>query len=100
MEKPELAWAAGFYEGEGSCFRTARNQIGLDIGQRNLEPVTRFQVLFPFMRITQQTVTGRPFYHVRSSKFEHVQEVAAYLWSFLSREKKDQIKRALTGGAV
>ena len=42
----DIAWAAGFYEGEGSCKRTGREGCQMHIGQKQRWPLERMQSLF------------------------------------------------------
>jgi len=40
----EVAWAAGFYDGEGNCcYNQATGAICLSVAQSDLEPLERFQ---------------------------------------------------------
>ena len=108
----ELAWAAGFFDGEGhaaSQNRTRNIKIGgrqsftniiLDIRQVNPYVLHRFQdavggighIYGPFPR--KDNPNGRPVYFYSVTKSEHCQAVIAMLWKWLSPVKRAQVKAA------
>lgn len=100
-DREELAWAAGFWDGEG-CTTTQRHKnsknIHLSVSQVFLPNLERFQrAVGGLGKIYGPTIqpNRRPIYCWMTGKFEHAQAVMAMLWSFLTQEKRDQYKRVL-----
>jgi len=105
LNREELAWAAGFYDGEGCLFFNRINRsVGIDVSQTSTtgEPpgtLTRFQnavggigkIYGPYNKHDN----GKPVYSFRVGKFERVQAIIAMLWLFLGQVKRDQAKDAL-----
>lgn len=104
----ELAWAAGFFDGEGcttfamSKTRKTRNNkpyplLFIDIGQVDRRPLDRF-----LEAVGEGNVNGpydgkgkrQDFYHFKSSSTK-VYSILQKLWPYLSDPKKDQAVRAL-----
>lgn len=96
-----LAWAAGFFDGEGSTTLYAKSRKSMDavrvpcltITQCRRATLERFQsVVFEMGRIygPYQKVRGRPQYLWRTTQFRHAQAVIALLWRFLTPEKQEQ----------
>jgi hypothetical protein len=55
----EVAWAAGFFDGEGSClYDKATGAICLSVSQSDLEPIERFQSALGVGRIFGPYVSG------------------------------------------
>jgi hypothetical protein len=106
LDREQLAWAAGFYDGEGSLsciwqlnangkyYRYLRMQLD------QIEPTTlqRFQkalgggvIYGPYApRIAHHS----PHWHWSLTSFEQVQHATCLLWSWLSEPKKAQAKLA------
>lgn len=99
----ELAWAAGFLDGEG-CFSTMTNRRGkvrnyplLTISQRE-----RY-VLDRFMKAVGEGYVNGPYnkdkgagaYYYRVNGYEKVLRVAKLLWPYLSPVKRAQARRVL-----
>lgn len=92
--REEIAWAAGFFEGEGCISPRRDGTITVSIGQNweNVESLRRFcdalgigSLYGPYVR------TGyRPYGQVHLHSFEYAQAVIAMLWPWLSRSRKDQ----------
>lgn len=102
MNTHELAWAAGFFDGEG-CFqfniepiKKGRNvtsrRIGCRINQISDIPLVRFQAAIACGQVAQYgfTTTGKPFYSFTTGSFENVQAIIAKLWKYLSKPKREQ----------
>lgn len=100
--REDLAWAAGFFDGEG--------HIGLaTTGAKKLNRHLHIQVVQteegPLERL--QTIIGgklygpyphgkrKPYKQLHIDKFEDVQHVVCLLWPWLSRPKREQVKNAL-----
>ena len=110
MDKLELAWAAGFFDGEGYArLRTTQRPNGkyrhavLAVAQIDIRPLERFQnavlglgkINGPYGPYPSQTKNSSPQYRWETAKFEHVQAVVALLWNFLSEPKKEQILKSI-----
>jgi len=99
----EIAWAAGFFDGEGSTGCSWREkkrdrQLRLSISQVNKDNLLRFQnatgnlghILGPYQR------PGRkPIWAYRIDTAKGVKAIIGILWPFLSKEKRQQATVAL-----
>ncbi len=100
----ELAWAAGFFDGEGSTgtydrrFKGGRLNVNLSVPQNDLDILKRFQEAIggvgrtygPYFR------KSKPGSYVFQTKsFESIQFILAQLWPWLTPEKKNQGAKAL-----
>ena len=102
--REDLAWAAGFFDGEGStcgqlypsAIKQGRSTFSpvLQVPQIDRQRLERFQVAvggLGTIAIHNRTPDGDPYMSVwRTSRFEHVQAVLAMLWPFLSVPKRQQ----------
>lgn len=103
MQTHELAWAAGFFDGEGHirCDRgTVKGKlyprITLHAPQRDTRVLERMvkalgrgKVLGPYNN------NGGPIYHFHVCNFEDVQMSVASMWPWLSPVKREQAAAAL-----
>lgn len=103
--REELAWAAGFFDGEGCCrarrhgtlAKTPRRfQLVLDVSQKDRRVLDRFRravgvgaVYGPYR------APHRVQYHFATTDFEACQAVIAMLWSWLGPLKREQARVAL-----
>lgn len=96
----ELAWAAGFFDGEGCT--TARyvksdrirpGDLRIAVVQTDLEVLRRFHraVLGCGSIRTRRVARGKPMWVWCAQSFEEAQAVVALLWLFLSEPKRRQI---------
>lgn len=97
----ELAWAAGFFDGEG-CTSLSRNRqyklLAMNIGQVDRQPLERFvaavginkRILGPYKK-----GKNKPYYEISVNKFEEVQYVMCQLWKWLCKPKRDQYKTVI-----
>jgi len=99
----ELAWAAGFFDGEGHV--SASKQAGkracnmcIQIAQTDPEVLHRFQrAVGGLGRVVGPHNYGwRDVWTFRVNRFEHVQAIVAMLWPFLSGLKRADAHRALS----
>lgn len=104
LDRIELAWAAGFFDGEGSTTLYAKRrksmeavqQPTLTISQVNRENLLRFQravgglgkLYGPY-----STKIGRPQSCWRATRWLEAQAAIAMLWPFLGEEKREQALR-------
>lgn len=102
LDRLELAWAAGFFDGEGCTVgrhdkRITRSQPMLSIGQSERTTLDRFQAAVCGLGriIGPYQTRGKPVWFYRTSRFEHTQAVLAMLWRFLSQPKRDQATAVL-----
>ena len=106
--QPELIWAAGFFDGEGStCVGrgdgTKRHppQLRIAIQQTELEPLERFQravdagtLRGPYDR--RRRSTHRPYYSYEIRRHDEVLGVLESLWPYLCLPKRQQARAAFT----
>jgi len=102
LDTHELAWCAGFFDGEGSIGKPSisdrSNSPIIQIGQKLLGPLTRFKNAVGCGNINyynhKRAVKGRDeyYYHYRITNFEHSQHVMCLLWNWLEPTKKEKYK--------
>jgi hypothetical protein len=90
----ELAWAAGFFDGEGCTSTDKWDRIRITIGQKDRRVLGRFaaavgagKVYGPYRR------PGEFFFYVVNRA--ESPEVIRKLWPFLSDLKREQARKAL-----
>lgn len=88
--RTDLAWAAGFLEGEGSFTRT-RGYVRVKAVQVNVEPLLRLQRLFGGNIYGQKVYGGRQpsFAWIVNAKMAQV--VVHQIYEFLSLRRKSQV---------
>jgi len=106
MNREELAWAAGFLDGEGCFYLSHRrnwNQIQFRISQADRRPLDRFAAIMGFGAVSGPYDNGprcKPIWVYTATKFETVQSIAARLWPWLCQSKRDQYTRTSAGYLV
>jgi hypothetical protein len=101
--REELAWAAGFWDGEGSTSIVKRdNSLVASISQVDdeVESLHRFQnAVLGIGKIygphRQKNMNHRSFFNWHAYGGSKVQAVIAMLWPFLGNIKKEQAAKAL-----
>src|SRR5436309_3043440 len=97
--REDLAWAAGFFDGEGCfCYSQSGKYGCVSIGQSELEPLARFRQAVGLGKIygpyvfpkTRNRLSKKPQYVFRVHGHEGVQAIAAMLWFQLSSIKTTQ----------
>lgn len=97
--REELAWAAGFFDGEGSFSWTEAAAVGCAvINQANKEPLERFQravaglgkIYGPYETRHKDHWSRKPQWAFRAHRREHVQAIAVMLWFKIGSIKKRQ----------
>lgn len=107
----ELAWAAGFFDGEGntqcsirtrpnSLFKRGRS-IKMSVGQVDPRPLYRFHIAInglgkicgPYVRVKRPKECSS--YEWRVTNLLETKAVIALLWDFLSEPKQEQIVKVL-----
>lgn len=89
----DLAWAAGFLEGEGSFIYNGAGRIIVQGVQTNREPLRRLQRMFGGSIKTYHQERRKPL-HTWSVHGMRGRGVMLTLWAFMSRRRKGQINRA------
>ena len=112
MNNTELAWAAGFFDGEGSICSTARKtkhgdsyHMIVSISQTDPRPLERFRLAVgmgkvggpynTFNAYTKQVY--KPVYAFRLHTAGEVLTMVAKLWPYLSEPKRDQMQASIEG---
>lgn len=102
----ELAWAAGFFDGEGCCYtakmgrKSGGKYLHLDIAQVDRFVLDRFhravggvgKVYGPYQ---PKTPRSRAYYRYTASGQAACQSVISSLWDYLSPVKREQAERSL-----
>lgn len=113
----ELAWAAGYYDGEGCTFLNTKSQdrnkrytyhqvgsVVVQCGDELPDSLARFAAAVRFGKLrgpvpnksaSNKDAPWKPRHEWRINGFEKTQALVAILWKFLSREKREQAKHAL-----
>jgi hypothetical protein len=111
----ELAWAAGFFDGEGSLWykspvrsgarpsRGGRGQLRLCIQQNDPQVLERFHAAVQVGRVrgpvVRKDLAGKrpasPFWSYEAHRFSEVMAVLGFLWKFLSPVKREQFARCI-----
>ena len=105
LDKIELAWAAGLFDGEGHIrgkYKTNSYSYApvLTVTNTDLELLQRFhqalnnlgKVYGPYQR---KLPKHKPYWNWRTTSFEHAQATLAMLWSFLGSYKRDRYVKAI-----
>lgn len=99
----EVAWAAGFYEGEGH-FGVKHNPYGhpnalrLTIGQRTEEPILKFLSIAEVGKIRHRHLGeghGGEIWYYEAGKTANALQVARLMWTWLSERRQLQITEAV-----
>lgn len=98
MDTHELAWAAGFFDGEG-CFSSARDgatkrpRTLMAIGQTERSSLDRVQAALGFGKVKgpyRARGRRRPYWQFYINDFEHSQAALAMMWRWLGAPKRIQ----------
>jgi hypothetical protein len=96
INREELAWAAGFFDGEGHASGRKPRGLRLSVSQRDWQVLERFDKAVLGLGRRGKTVGGgHPMFVWRTTNFADGQAVIAMLWRFLSPIKRLQCKTAL-----
>jgi hypothetical protein len=89
----ELAWAAGFFDGEGSVYFTGK-YITLAITQADRRPLDRFRAALDLGTVRGPYRLEKSPYFVYTAGVYEIQPVIEKLWPLLSEPKREQITNA------
>lgn len=108
INREELAWAAGFFDGEGHV--SYRNgALTLEVAQKDTRVLERFQqavlgvgkINGPYRgALTLKGYQSKDYWTFKTSNYEHTQAAMIMLWSFLSPVKKEQAFKALSEAKI
>lgn len=105
MNREELAWAAGLFDGEGTVYLHRNRGAGgawarLTIVQNDPQVLARFRdavglgnLLGPYRRNQEGRKVHNPFWSLHAASWRDTQAIAALLWRWLSPVKRAQITR-------
>ena len=104
-DREDLAWAAGFFDGEGCFSYTDRAAYAsVSISQVERGPLERFQgavgnlgkIYGPYFKTYPGRMSKQPWHQYRAYRREHVQAIAAMLWFNRGSTKREQAVAVLT----
>ncbi len=101
IDREQLAWAAGIFEGEGSISVSGsnnRNHIGLQMGSTDYDVVATFYRIVGVGHIYGPYVRGvnrKPLMAWQTGKFEDAQATLAMLWPWLHERRQATVVSAL-----
>ena len=89
----QIAWAAGLFEGEGSCCRAGKSSTQVQLGQKDYWVVDRLRVLFGGS-ICERKMNNQPFYewHIHGAR---ARGFLMTMFSFLSPRRQGQVTACL-----
>lgn len=110
VSREQLAWAAGFSDGEGHVARLKYRgkthiNVSLQIGNTDKELLERFfavigklgNIYGPFHKKPRLGSIYKPYWMWTSRRFEHAQAVCAMLWHWLGETHRTQMAEMLKG---
>lgn len=107
MSREELAWAAGFVDGEGhfgfsfvshKASNSQQKIIGLSVNQTDVRALQRLREVLKLGRINgpyKYKSTHSPIWVYHIGSFEEVQSAICKLWPWLGPVKREQAKDVL-----
>ncbi len=102
----EIAWAAGFYDGEGNTCSTNNGRgCTMSVSQCDLVPLCRFQRALAGAGKIYGPYPGndngrcRPFYVWKVSRHDDVMKSISLLWPHLSKPKRKQFEKHVPASA-
>jgi hypothetical protein len=102
-DESDLAWAAGFFDGEGTVgYTEAGGYVGVSIEQISLEPLRLFRDVVgvghfngPYVRGGNGRWTKREIYYFKAYRQAEVIRVVRALWPYLGTIKQAQALDAM-----
>lgn len=101
MNTEELAWAAGFFDGEGHVRFDDRGSRSIDlaISQNHIQPLMRFRAAVGLGSVggpyRSNNPKAQPSWEYRSSRWAEIQQIACMLWPWLCDVKREQFRSVL-----
>src|ERR1044072_2281967 len=104
MAETELAWAAGFFDGEGNTRAIIRRakykSLHVSITQVEKSNLERFQKAIGLGKINgpykyEKRPREKPFYRFRLCRQADIGRFVFLVWKYLSRPKRDQINSSI-----
>jgi hypothetical protein len=99
FQREDLAWVAGFFDGEGYAGITkqkAYRHPRVSVSQKRPEPLLKIKRIMGFGTINGPYLGGpnrdRISYRYQVSSFEHAQAFGALIWTWLGSAKRNQFK--------
>lgn len=98
MDREELAWASGLFEGEG-CFthngvktRRGPGSLATSIGSTDRDVLERFAQAVGFGKVGGPYTTAgyKPVYQWTAYGFEKMQAILAMLWPWLCSRRRER----------
>jgi hypothetical protein len=93
MNREELAWAAGFFDGEGWTGLRGPTTVGMSVTQMELQPLVRFHNAVGVGTIYGRGTRGGWIW--QAGNWADSQAAVAKLWRFMSEPKRAQAHAAL-----
>lgn len=96
MTDCDVAWAAGFYEGEGGAYPGVRC-VMLRVVQSDREPLERFARIVgcgTIRRTATSALGTRPMFAWQVARRADVDRIVDLFWPWLSPRKRTQVDRA------
>lgn len=97
VDREELAWAAGFFDGEGTASYERSGQYGqlrLQVGQKDRRPLDRFCAAVGVGRI--YTSNKRDIFRWHTNRSADAIAAIGFLWTWLDQPKREQVRSAMS----
>lgn len=101
MNKENLAWAAGFFDGEGcTSIKKKKSQINfravvISMSQKDERVLNKWYKIFHFGYYDDVQTKYGPMWRWNTTTFEQAQYVMCLLWPWLGEVKKEQYERVV-----
>lgn len=105
IDRETLAWAAGFFEGEGTISASKQTGgygygINVAVYQTDREPLEQFGRVIGFGEVgihvaSASSFSRRPLFRWQVKSYERAQATVAMLWPWLSSRRREQATRVL-----
>ena len=103
VNREELAWASGLFEGEGSMgyYPTSgsRGQLQMQMSMTDEDPIRRFAQAVGVGRVSgpyRNKPKDKQLWRWAAWRHEEIQAAVAMLWGGLGRRRKEQAKKSLS----